>query len=139
MMKLVSSQTSLPKFCVVSAISISFLNVIAFVTISLLQPPNAEKLSDGVSKILSAIAAALIGVGIHGSLTAVDGLKTELVQAVGEKEHAKGALEGLAVNPKTNVALEDLAPNILDRRKNGTTEAPAFERRKTDPEVTPHD
>lgn len=114
----IEAQTNDAKLCLRAGIALSFVNVIAVIAIAMWHPPDAQKLTDDIYKIMSPTITALIAFGIHGSLTALDGLKTELVEAVGEKEHAKGVVEGLVVNPKTNIAPADvLSINGLDRRK----------------------
>lgn len=135
----IAADTSLAKFAILGAIVVYLMTVVAVVVLSLFQPPNTASNIITVIGITSPLGTALLAYGIHGLVTAVDGRVTQLIQATAEKEHAKGAIEGLAVNPSVNVTSDDLAPALIERRKAIAAEPPTLERRNngtTDPDAT---
>lgn len=115
--KHITTETSLSKFCILGAIYVCVLTVIAVVALAIFQPVNTASAITTVIGITSPIITGLLAFGVHGLVTAVDGRVTQLIEATAEKEHVKGAIEGLAANPKTNVTMADVAPGIIERRK----------------------
>jgi len=65
--------------------------------------PNNPTIIPTIVGITSPIILALLGGGLHGMAVSIDGKMSQLLRATAEKEHAKGLIEGLKENPKTNI------------------------------------
>jgi hypothetical protein len=101
------------RFCIVCAIVVSIVTAIGVVVLALLQPDTTA--IPIVIGITTPVITALIGAGFHGGLSAIDGRMTQLLNVSAKAEHSQGVVEGLAINPKTNVSAEDVV-SVVDRR-----------------------
>lgn len=129
------------RFYIVAVIILCALTVGAVVGAIAFGNSNTQTLVTAVTALMTPVITGLLAAGLHSMQTSIDGRMADLVQATAEKEHVKGLVEGLIVNPKTNVTSEDLAQRIplpvktdLDKIKQEVQlqEGPALNRRMDD-------
>lgn len=105
------------KFFIAGAIVLCAITVAAVVLLAVLQPTNTMAIPTVIG-VTSPIIMALVAAGLHNVAASINGRMTQLLESEKEKEHVKGVVEGLVVNPKTNVEPADiLTLDVLDRRK----------------------
>lgn len=96
------------RICLISAVILSILTLLAVLAVILAQTVTGQPLNTKVLYILisvnfTTIAGLLGGAGI-GILNVLDGHQSALVRAIAEREHAIGVNEGLRENPHTNIS-----------------------------------
>lgn len=99
----VLSAVSTSRFYIIAAIGLSMVTVAAVLVVVALQPPNYMQVIQVIVGITAQLILALLGAGGIGVLKVIDGHQSQLMAAIAEKERAKGQLEGLRENPKTNI------------------------------------
>lgn len=104
----VLSAVSAAKWYLIAAIILSLGTVAAVVAIVVAQILMGKPLETASIYIVIGITAPVItmllaaaGLGVVNTL---DGNQHQLMRAIGEKEHAKGVVEGLRENPNTNIS-----------------------------------
>lgn len=102
------SAVSASRLYLISAIVLSIVTVGAVLVVIVAQIIAGKPLETGGLYIIITITAPIImgllsaaGIGV---LQVLDGHQAQLMRAVGEKEHAKGVIEGLKENPQTNIS-----------------------------------
>lgn len=92
------------KFYLFSALGLTVLMVLALLAILLNDPTQLDLPQVRyMSYFLAAIIVALFaGAGIN-VVNVLNGHAAAMIRLVGEKERAKGQIEGLRENPKTNI------------------------------------
>lgn len=96
------SSASTVKVFVVSVLFLALLTIAAVVTLSIMVPNNNTIITIVIG-ITSPLMIALLGAGLQGMASSVDGKMAQLLEATAEKERLRGLVEGLKVNPLTNV------------------------------------
>lgn len=96
------SAVSSSRFYTIAAIGLSMFTIVAVVVVVLFQPQNTAAISTIIG-ITAPLILALMAAGNIGILRVLDGHQSQLMAAIAEKERAKGQLEGLRENPKTNI------------------------------------
>lgn len=87
---------------VLGAIFTCVFTVVAVVYLSIKAPTNTAAITT-VLGITTPIMIGLLGAGIHGIATNVDGRLTQLIEMTAQKEHLQGLVEGLVENPGVNL------------------------------------
>lgn len=99
-----ANQTTLLVWVIVA---LSVLTVGGVVVVTVLEPQNTSAIPVIIS-LMTPILTALLAYAIHSMSTAINGRMTELIHATAEKEHVKGIVQGLIVNPNTALQASDL-------------------------------
>lgn len=97
------------KLYVMAALGFAALTIIGvlFAAYALPSPTNTTVVTTIIG-VMSPFILSLLGGALHGVAVGLDGQRSLLLRAVGEKERAEGLLVGLTVNPKTNVSESDI-------------------------------
>jgi hypothetical protein len=88
------------------AVMTCIVTVVAVCVVAFSQSPNALQIIATIIGVTTPVTLGLLGAGLNGMSTSIDGRMTQLLQATAEKERVKGQLDGLVANPNTNITEE---------------------------------
>lgn len=104
----VLSGVSTARLCLVAAVALSILTLGAVLVVLVAQIMTGRPIETKGLYILIGITAstiwALLGAAGISVVNVLDGHQAQLMNAIAEKEHAIGKIEGLKENPNTNIS-----------------------------------
>lgn len=104
----VLSAVSASKWYLIAAMVLSLATVAAVMAILLAQTLMKQPLETAgvylVMSITAPVIASLLAAAGIGVVNVLDGYQNQLMRAIGEKEHAKGVIEGLKENKDVNIS-----------------------------------
>lgn len=104
-----TTQTKLLAWVIVT---LSVITVTGVVVVAVLVPQNTSAVSVIIG-LMTPLLTALLAFAIHSMSASIDGRMTQLLEATAQKEHVKGIVQGLAVNPNAALQPSDLPEDVL--------------------------